>query len=441
VSTSETFNNTSETQEKAKPSSIKPKVRLKLPERAQVEMCMQALDDLLPDDHKARFIWDYVSQLNLNDILNKIKSIENSAGRSATDPRILLSLWILAITEGIGSARMIERYCSEHNAFKWICGGVHVNNHTLSDFRVDHGEELDNLLTQTIAILMHSGLVTLKRVSQDGMKVKANAGKGSFKKAETLDQYIKISQEQIKSLNEELHNDSSACSARVKAAKKRAAEDRLSRLIKSKEELEKYLKQKSEALKRERKKLSKKQIKDTKSSTTDPETRKMQMNNKGYSPAYNVQLATDHKKGAIVGTNVTNNATDYGQLTPMLEQIKERYGRTPDETLADAGYFSHQDIERATHKNDKCTLYVSPKNKDSHKTTKNKSKVIIDLEQRMNTPIAKEVYSERAGTAELSNAINRNRGLTQFFVRGLNKVKCIVSLFAITHNILIAYYN
>lgn len=431
----------SDCSKKANFNSISSKARIKKPERMQVEIQMQALDDLLPDDHKARFIWNYVNDLNLADILSKIKSTQTNPGRPAIDPRILLSLWMLAITEGIGSARMIERYCSEHNAFKWICGGVSVNYHTIADFRVDNGEELDDLLTQSVAVLMHSGLVTLKRVSLDGMKVKANAGKGSFKKGKTLASLLEEAKEQIKNLKEELHNDPSACSLRLKAAKEKAAKDRLQRIQESQNELNRFIDQKSKALERQRKKLKEEQKNNTKSSTTDPQARFMQMNNKGNSPAYNVQLATENKKKVIVGAEVVNDATDYGKLTPMLEQLKKRYGKQPEELLADAGYFAHDDIENATRKNADTTLYVAPRNDNSHKSTSKKSKAVIELEQRMTTNYAETIYKERASTAEWSNAVNRNRGLKQFFVRGLEKVKSVVLLFAITHNMLISYYN
>lgn len=424
-----------------KTSDIKSRARLLIPERLQVEMRVAALDDMIAEDHQVRFIWEFVNKLNLSKILNKIKSVENGPGRSATDPRIFLSLWILAIIEGIGSARTIERYCEEHLAFKWICGGVSVNYHSISDFRANHGEELDNLLTESVAILIHKGLVNLKRVSQDGMKVKAHAGKGSFHREPTLKDSLKIAKEQLIALNKELEGSLSDYSERIKAAKRKVAEQRVSKIQDSINELEKYRQQKEKTLIKERKKLSESVKQEMRTSTTDPECRKMQMNNKGYSPAYNIQFATDHKNRAIVGFDVTNNASDYGQLSCMLEQIQNRYDRNPDEILADSGYFSHADIEKASKIGKNTLLYVPPRNPDSYLTTKGKSKVIIDLEQRMINPLVKTMYKERASTAEWTNATNRNRGLWRFCVIGLKKVKAVVCLFAITHNMLLAYYN
>lgn len=424
-----------------KSSDNRSRARLLVPERYQVEIRTAALDDMIADDHQVRFIWEFVNKLDFSKILNKIKSVENGPGRSATDPRIFLSLWILAIIEGIGSARTIERYCDEHLAFKWLCGGVSVNYHSISDFRTNHGEELDNLLTESVAILMHKGLVNLKRVSQDGMKVKAHAGKGSFHREPTLKDSLKIAKEQLVALNKELASSLSDFTEKMKAAKRKAAEQRVSKIQESLNELEQYRQQKEKALIKERKKLSETAKQEMRTSTTDPECRKMQMNDKGHSPAYNIQFATDHKNRAIVGFDVTNNASDYGQLSGMLEQIQNRYARNPDEILADSGYFSHADIEKASKIGKNTLLYVPPRNPDSYLKTKGKSKVIIDLEQRMINPFVKTMYKERASTAEWTNAMNRNRGLWKFCVVGLKKVKSVVCLFAITHNMLLAYYN
>ena len=117
---------------------------------------------MIPEDHQVRNIWNYVDQMDLSIISNKIQSTLHSPERPAIDPKIMLTLWIYALIEGIGSARVIDRYCSEHLAFKWICGGVSVNYHSISDFRKNNSTEFDDLITLTIARLMERELVTLK---------------------------------------------------------------------------------------------------------------------------------------------------------------------------------------------------------------------------------------------------------------------------------------
>ena len=84
------------------------------------------------------------------------------------------------------SAREISRLCTESLPFRWLCGDEPINYHTLSDFRSKGGEKWDSLLTQIIGSLLHAGAVTLERVAQDGMRVRANAGSSSFRRAGRL---------------------------------------------------------------------------------------------------------------------------------------------------------------------------------------------------------------------------------------------------------------
>jgi transposase len=150
--------------------------RLRVPHRDQVEIRWASLDELLESEHPARMVWAFVRGLNLDRWRTAIKAVQGVAGRDATDPRLLVALWIYATIEGVGSARELERLCDKHLAYQWLCGGVSVNYHLLSDFRSRGGEAWDDLLTQIVASLLAEKLVTLKRVAQDGMRVRANAG-------------------------------------------------------------------------------------------------------------------------------------------------------------------------------------------------------------------------------------------------------------------------
>jgi transposase len=147
-------------------------------ERSQVEMRPYHLDALLAADHRARAIWGAVEGLDLGRFYEGIAARGSDPGRPAIDPKILVALWLYATSEGVGSARELARLCESHDAYRWICGGVGVNHHTLSDFRVGHAEALDELMTQVLAVLMRQGLVKLRRVAQDGMRVRASAGAG-----------------------------------------------------------------------------------------------------------------------------------------------------------------------------------------------------------------------------------------------------------------------
>lgn len=206
------------------------KPRVRSPVRNQIEFVNSSLDDLISEDHQIRNIWDYINRMDLSLFFNKILSTSCNPGRPATDPKILLALWIYAIVEGIGSARVIDRYCVEHLPFKWICGGIPVNYHTISDFRRNNTDAFDELVSQIISRLMNRDLISLKRVSQDGMRVRASAGTSSFRRKPTLKESLKIAKEQVSALKDELDEDPAACLTRKSAAKKRAAEDRLQRL-------------------------------------------------------------------------------------------------------------------------------------------------------------------------------------------------------------------
>lgn len=419
------------------------KPRLNSPCRNQYELTPSLLEDIIPKDHLARSVWEYVEALDLSIVLNKIKSVKNHAGRPSTDPKILLCIWLFATIKSIGSSRVIEEYCKEHDAFKWICGGVNVNYHTISDFRTDHGNQLDELLTMSVVALANSGIVSLEKVSQDGMRVRANAGSGSFRREGTLNDNYVLAQFLVKDIKEEELKHPGACRSRLTAAELKAAEDRLQRLAKAKEEMEKIRLEKIEYAKQQRKKTDNSELEKIRVSTTDCEARVMKMACSGFRPAFNVQFASSNKGKAILGVDVTNKGCDNHQLTKMIEQVEKRYQVVPKKWLVDGGFDSHEEMNIAGTKYKDCKVYMPVKI-----TTKNKanpyerqakdSEIVGEWRERMNTDEAKELYKERASTAEYSNAQARNRGLQQFLVRGIEKTKCVALIYALTHNMMIA---
>jgi transposase len=155
-------------------------------DRTQPRFDVFDLEALLPHDHKARVVWAFVEDLEIEALYDSIKSREGGAGRPAADPRVLLALWIYATVEGVGSARHLERLAEREVAFRWLAGGVALNYHGLADFRVDHVDVLDRLLTQSVTALVSEGLVSLRDIAVDGTKIRANASKTSFKRRKTL---------------------------------------------------------------------------------------------------------------------------------------------------------------------------------------------------------------------------------------------------------------
>jgi len=401
--------------------------RVQRPVRNQYQMRCETLDGMLPEDHRARVVWDYVSGLDLSELYDAIRAWADGPGRAPIDPRILLALWLYATLDGVGSARALERLCQDHLVYQWICGGVTVNYHTLADFRVCQEGLLDRLLTESVAALESEGLVTMHRVALDGVRIRAGAGAASFRREERLEAFLAEAEAQVKTLREELEADPSQGTARERAARTRAARERRERVARAREELEKV------------KETRKKGRKEPRASTTDPEARIMKMANSGFNPAYNGQFAADTATQVIVGVEVSNCGSDGGLMEPMMEQLESRYGKRPEEVLVDGGFATHDDIEKST--TEGTTVYAPVREsaddqRDPHTPRKDDSPAVAQWRERMGTEEAKTIYKERASTIECVNAIARNRGLTQFWVRGLQKVRATLLWHALAHNLM-----
>jgi len=407
---------------------VKGVPRLLTPNRAQVEFRAIDLDGLLPADHLARLVWDFVVAQDLSELYDGIRSVEGAPGHAATDPQILLALWLYATLEGVGSARALDRLTEAHDAYRWLCGGVPMNYHTLSDFRVGHVELLDRLLTTNVASLMAAGVVTLDRVAQDGVRVRASAGAASFRRRGTLEECLREAEEHVQALKREVEDDPAATSRRQQAARMAAAEERKRRVTEA-------LAQMADA---EAKKPAGEEEK-ARVSTTDPDARVMKMGDGGFRPAYNGQFAVDTQSQVVVGVAVSNSGSDRGKMPPMVDQLAERYGETPDEYLVDGGFAKHEDIEKVTASG--CMVYAPVQKsrsdaRDPHEARPGDSAAIASWRARMATAEAKEIYKCRAATAECVNALARNRGLQQFRARGTHKVLAILLWFALAHNLM-----
>lgn len=408
-------------------------VRVQRPERQQVQWRDAALDQLIPRDHRVRAVWSYVDSLDLKLLYRHIQAVEGGKGRDAVDPKILLALWMFAIIEGVSSARHLARLCERDLPYLWICGEVGVNYHLLSDFRTAHGEFLDQLLTDTIATLLHQNIVTLETVAQDGMRVRAHAGSSSFRRQKTLQQCRVEAAEQVRKLREEsTEDDTDASNARRRAAAERAAVEREQHVQQALRELAQLQEQKEK-----RKKGS---GEDARCSTTDPEARNMKMGDGGFRPAYNVQFATDGDTRMIVSVDVSNNGSDGGQMSPMHNDIVERYGKTPNNYTVDGGFVTNEDITKVEQAGSQVAApmphddRIRARGGDPHDRRTGDSDEMFAFRQRMRTEESKAILRKRPSIAEFPNAECRNRGLHQFRVRGLAKVRIVALWHAITFN-------
>ncbi len=408
------------------------------PERHQIELRWLSLDQLLPLDNSARAVYAFVEQLDLAALYDPIKAVEGEPGRNASDPRVLFALCLYATLEGISSGREIARRCTEgiHLDFQWICGGVPVNRDMICAFRVNHGEVLNRVLTDSVAALMKEGLVDLNLVALDGMRVRASAGKSSFRREPTLEELHKTAQEQVDRLHCEAmaKENAGVATTRQDAARKRAAEERVERIQQALINVATIAKYRE---------VRKKGDGPTaRASTTDADARTMKMANGGFNPAFNVQFCTDTRSHIIVGVDVNNIGSDAGLTPPMIDQVKERYDRVPDAVLVDGGYSTKDDIEYSAEEG--VTLYAPVKEEkqkqakgiDPFQPIAKDSPAMAEWRQRMGKPESKEIYKKRAATAEYSNAQARNHGLQQFVVRGTEKVKVIATWYALALNLI-----
>ena len=415
--------------------------RVLQPNRSQVELRASDLESLLDQGHRARLVWGYVVCQDLSTLFEAIKARGSNAGRAAIDPRILFALWLYATLEGVGSGRELTRLSLEHDAYRWICGGVSVNYHAINDFRAGNEALMDELLTDNVAALAAAGAISLERVAQDGMRVRADAGAASFRRQASLDEHLSQARELVQAIKTQAQSDPGLAKRQAQAAKLRAAQEREERIRAALEQLPEVA---------ATKKRNGAKAEDARASTTDADARVMKMGDGGFRPAFNVQFATTCEDQVIVGMDVVNVGSDMAQLAPMVEQVEQRLGQTPDKWLVDGGFPAHEQIDAVAGKTDVYAPVPEPRAKkdakkdeagnevqqDKHAPKPGDSEAVAQWRARMTSDEAKEIYKQRAATAECVNAQARNRGLLRMPVRGLSKVRSVVGLFVLAHNLM-----
>jgi transposase len=450
--------------------------RLWRAQRDQTSWDMICLDDLLSADHRARQVWAYVEGCDLSVLYEKIRAVEGGVGRAAIDPAILMALWLYATLEGVGSARLLDRLCSSDAAYRWICGGVGMNYHTLSDFRVEAGAVLDDLLTRSMAGLAQAGIVDLSCLGVDGVRVRASAGASSFRRQPRLSELHDLARQRVAELKAELESDPASNSRRKVERDLREAEARAQRIEAAQKaaaaiEAERV----AEAVKQRRRQP--KNGKPPRGSTTDAQARVMAMADGGFRPGYNLQFKTELTHGFVVGIEITNRAADRGQLEAAVAEVERRYQVRPKRLLADSGYDSKDDID-AQHGKGIEVFCPVPRSRskpvpaeaepeiqaapteavpaeavpaeavpaEAKPEAKKKPKVkkkpkaeekpgVVAWHKRMAEEESTTIYARRI-TCERPHADVRNRGLYRFLVRGLDKVKAVALWHVTAYNFL-----
>lgn len=409
------------------------KKKLLVAERKQYTMDFTCLDGLIDEDHRVRSVWKFIELVNLEKAFEKVQTYQDSSGRSAIDPKILLALWLYATIEGCGSAYQLEKQCQENIAYKWICGGVKIGRKTLSDFRIKCSAILESILLNGVTALIKANIVDLEEISQDGLKVKACTSEKSYRSKKAIEEVQEIVRDHIIRLKNELEASPLEAVEHRKKLKLQRLQEKQKRLEEAYKEVESYTVQKDAARKRDRKKkLTEDEKGKIKVSTSDPKARVMKMPQGGYKLAMNCEFAMDTKSGFIVGTKATNQVNDSGQIGMMFDYLRDKYGTTPKRYLADAGFRNNNDVQKLYES--ECEVFMPVPEKEQKVTNKNPEGV-VKWKERMKTGSGKETYFRRASTIEWFNAGARKRGFQSLPVRGLDKAQSICNLHALAHNI------
>jgi transposase len=423
-------------------------IRIRQADRRQAGFELVDLESLVVDDHPVRAVWSFVEGLDLQVFYDRIKARGETPGRPATDPRILLGLWLYATADGIGSARALARLCEYHTIYRWICGGVGVNHTMLSEFRVESGEFLDRLLTSSLAALMKEGLITLDEVITDGTKVRASASRSSMRRRQTLMELEEKARTRVAELKQELEADFAAGERRLSKRRLSAAEDRARRVAAA------LAKHPATAPEQEQDRRdggqppsasgkSDKKPKEERVSTTDPDAPLMKMADGAVRPAYNVQVAS--ACGFIVAIEPAQRHNDRGLAPAMVAQVKQRCGKLPDRLLADTGAMTAADIVTIANTHPSVQVFSPPPARKEGSKAESKARYernraaepqcLKQWRDRMDGEEGQAIYKRRS-TTEHVHARLKNRGFGRMVLRGLAKVRITCLLHAVTHNMM-----
>ena len=303
------------------------KLRLRPINRNQMILHPVDIDQLVPDDHEVRAIWELVRSLDLSSYYEQIDAREGEPGSPAFDPRLLVSLWVYAYSKGVSSAREIARISAYDPAYQWLTGMRPVNYHTLADFRSTHSASLRQLFIEVLALLTSEGLVTLERIMHDGTRIRASAGRDTFRGEQAIRQHLARAEAQVAAMEEAQDEETTP---RLRKAQERAVRERKERLTRALGELAKIRTQKRST--------------QTRVSTTDPECRIMGQPDGGYAPSYNVQISTDAKEKAIIGVTCATSPADQTLLGTALDEIETTTGCTPRQLVVDQGFTTRETI-------------------------------------------------------------------------------------------------
>ena len=434
--------------------------------RNQPFLLPPSIQDWLPQDHLARFIVDTVEQLDLSDINKEYSHL----GKEAYNPQVMLSLLFYGYATGVFSSRKIERATYDSVAFRYISANTHPDHDTIAHFRKRFLKQLSGLFVQILSIAQEMGVLKVGKVSLDGTKVKANASKHkalsyahATKLQKQLEEEVQLLMQKAKEADNKDENDGMNIPDEIARRKDRlevikAAKETIEQRAKERHEVEKKeyeakIKKRVEKEKLTGKKIGGRQPQEPKSkepkptdqvNLTDEESRIMPVSGGGYMQAYNAQASVEHDSRLIVEEHVTQNVNDKKEVTPTLKWFEENPLLSPDTLVADAGYFSDDNVKLCEDK--EIIPYISFGKEQHNQPIEDRFKepqelpenptLIETMKHRLQTKEGKEIYSQRKCVVEPTfGVIKHVMGFRQFLLRGFEKAQCEWSLMCIAYNL------
>ncbi|MBU1934384.1 IS1182 family transposase [Patescibacteria group bacterium] len=441
--------------------------RFKDTDRHSLFLMPPSLDDWVPEDHLARFVVDIVSRLDIFPIRNSYAG----RGSDAYPPSMMAALLFYAYATGVFSSRKIEQATYDSVAFRYVAVNTHPDHDTIATFRRRFLKELKALFTQILLVAHEMGVMKLGSVSLDGTKIKANASKHhalSWEYACKLEKQLKGEIEELlrkahradkedlpegMNIPEELARRESRLDA-IAAAKAEIERRAAQRFAKEQEEHQAKVAAREAKEKATGKKprgrtptppepgpKSKDQV-----NLTDSDSRIMPSSSGGFDQAYNVQAAVDVDSMLIVENHITQQSNDKLELVPAVENLSSLPGSLGalDSLLADAGYFSQNNVERCEGKN--IVPYIAAERQQHNTALEDRfsepdpfptlADPVTQMKHRLKTMAGKAIYAKRKCTVEpVFGIIKAVMGFRQFLLRGLKRVAGEWDLVCIAYNI------
>jgi len=441
--------------------------RFKETDRHSLFLMPPSLDDWVPEDHLARFVVDIVSRLDLSPIRNSYAG----RGSDAYPPSMMAALLFYAYATGVFSSRKIEQATYDSVAFRYVAVNTHPDHDTIATFRRRFLKELKALFTQVLLVAHEMGVMKLGSVSLDGTKIKANASKHhalSWGYACKLEKQLKSEIEELlrkahsadkkdlpegMNIPEELVRRESRLEA-IAAAKAEIERRAAERYAKEQEKHRKKMAAREAKEKATGKKprgrtpkppepgpKSKDQV-----NLTDSDSRIMPSSSGGFEQSYNVQAAVDVDSMLIVENHLTQQSNDKLELVPAVENLSSLPGSlgAVDSLLADAGYFSQNNVEGCEGKN--IVPYIAADRQQHNAALENRfsepepllapADPVTEMKHRLKTMAGKAIYARRKCTVEpVFGIIKAVMGFREFLLRGLNLVAGEWDLVCIAYNI------